>query len=86
MNNELPEWLEWKNNFHEAKRLIDDVRIDMNKVKVIKEDKKDFNGLNKLITDISNNKVKQENAVERLKKKYVWLGSTKAKRKYCFSK
>ena len=43
----------------------------MNKVKVIKEDKKDFNGLNKLITDISNNKVKQEDAVERLKKKYV---------------
>ena len=40
----------------------------MNKVKVSKEDKKVFNGLNKFITDISNNKIKKEDAVERLKK------------------
>ena len=48
--------------------MIDDIRIDMNKVKVSKEDKKVFNGLNKFITDISNNKIKKEDAVERLKK------------------
>ena len=36
----LPEWLESKNDFNEAKRLIDDIRIDMNEVKACKEDKK----------------------------------------------
>ena len=35
----LGEWLELRNDFNEAKRLIDDIRIDMNKVKVSKEDK-----------------------------------------------
>ena len=39
-DNELPEWLESRNDFNEAKRLIDDIRNDMNKVKVSKEDKK----------------------------------------------
>ena len=57
-----------KNDFNEAKRLIDDIRIDVNKVKVSKEDKKVFNDLNKLIIDINNNKVKKEDAVERLNK------------------
>ena len=66
-----PEWLESKNYFNEAKKLIDDIRTDMNKVKVSKVDKKAFNNLNKLITGISNNKVKKEDAVEKLKKRYV---------------
>ena len=48
--------------------MIDDIRIDVNKVKVSKEDKKVFNDLNKLIIDINNNKVKKEDAVERLNK------------------
>ena len=39
-DNELPEWLESRNDFNKAKRLIDDIRNDMNKVKVSKEDKK----------------------------------------------
>ena len=69
VDNALPEWLELKNNFNEAKKLIDDIRIDMNKAKVSKEDKKVFNDLNRLITDISDNKVEKENADERLKKK-----------------
>ena len=64
----LPEWLESKNDFNEAKRLIDDIGVDMNKVKASKEDKKVFNDLNKLIIDINNNKVKKEDAVERLNK------------------
>ena len=59
-DNVLLEWLKLKNDFNEAKRLIDDIRIDMNKVKVSKEDKNIFNDLNKLITGISNNKVKKE--------------------------
>ena len=56
----LPEWLELKNDFNEAKRLIDDIRIDMNKVKASKEGKKVFNDLNKLIIDINNNNVKKK--------------------------
>ena len=40
----------------------------MNKVKVSKKDKEVFNDLNKLIIDINNNKVKKENAAERLHK------------------
>ena len=56
--------------------MIDDIRIDMNKFKVSKEDKKVFNGLNKFITDISNNKIKKEDAAWRLKKgmsDLIWL-------------
>ena len=60
--------MESKNDFNEAKRLIDDIRIDMNKVNVSKEDKNFFNDLDRLITDISNNRVRKENAVERLNK------------------
>ena len=52
-DNELPKWLESKNDFNEAKRLIYDIRIDMNKVKVSREHKKVFIDLNKLITDKS---------------------------------
>ena len=55
----LPEWLESKSDFDLSKRLIDDIKIDMNKVKVCKEDKKVFNNLNKLILEINNNKVKK---------------------------
>ena len=36
VDNELPEWLESKNDFNKAERLIDDIRIDMNKVTVSK--------------------------------------------------
>ena len=75
----LPEWLESKNDFNEAKRLIDDIRIDMNKVKASKEDKKVFNDLNKLIIDINNNKVKKEDAVERLNKSISDLDQLKQK-------
>ena len=64
----LPEWLESKNDFNKAKRLTDDIGVDMNKVRASKEDKKAFNDLNKLIIDINNSKVKKENAIERLNK------------------
>ena len=75
----LPEWLESKNDFNEAKKLIDDIEVDMNKVKVSKEDKKVFNDLNKLIIDINNNKVKKEDAVERLNKSISDLDQLKQK-------
>ena len=75
----LPEWLESKNDFNQAKRLIDDIKIDMNKFKASKEDKKVFNYLNKLIIDINNNVVKKEDAVERLNKSISDLDQSKKK-------
>ena len=75
----LPEWLESKNDFNEAKKLIVDIEVDINKVKASKEDKKVFNDLNKLITDINNNKVKKEGAVERLNKSISDLDQLKQK-------
>ena len=48
--------------------MINDIEVDINKVKVSKEDKKVFNDLNKLILDINNNKVKKKDAVERSNK------------------
>ena len=51
----------------------------MNKVKASKEDKKVFNNLNKLIIDINNNKVKKEDAVERLNKSISDLDQSKKK-------
>ena len=72
--------MESKNDFYEAKRLIDDIRIDMNKVKVGKAGKKAFNDLNRLITDISNNKVKKENAIESFLKSISDLNQLKQKK------
>ena len=77
--NLLPEWLESKNDFNEAKKLIKDIEVDVNKVKVSKEDKKFFNDLSKLIIDINNNKVKKEDAVERLSKSISDLDQLKQK-------
>ena len=84
MDNNLPNWLELKNDFNEAKGLINDIRIDMTKVKVTKEDRNVFNGLNKLITDINNNRVKKEYAVERLKKSISDLTRIRQKQKTVF--
>ena len=68
-----------KNDFNEAKRLIGDIGIGMNKVKASKEDKKVFNDLNKLIIDINDNNVKKEDAVERLNKSIFDLDQLKQK-------
>ena len=84
VDNNLPNWLELKNDFNEAKGLINDIRIDVTKVKVTKEDRNVFNGLNKLITDINNNRVKKEYAVERLKKSISDLTRLRQKQKTVF--
>ena len=73
-----------KNDFNETKILIDDIRIDMNKVKTSKEDKKVFNDLNRLITDINNNKVKKKDVVERLNKSMSDLDQLKQKQSTAF--
>ena len=53
--------------------MIDDIRTEMNKVKASKKD------LNKLIIDVNNNKVKKEDAVERLNKSVSELDQLKQK-------
>ena len=76
--------VESKNDFNEAKSLVDDMRIDMNKVKASKEDKKVFDDLNKLIIDINNNKVQKEDAIERLNKSISDLDQLKQKQSTAF--
>ena len=64
--------------------MIDGIEVDMNKVKVSNEDKKVFNYLNKLIIDINNNKVKKEDAIERLNKNISDLDQLKQKQSTIF--
>ena len=80
----LPEWLKSKNDFNEAKRLIDDIGVDINKVKASEEDKKVFNNLNKLITGINKNKVKNKYAIERLNKSISDLNQLNQKQSTAF--
>ena len=69
---------------NKAKRLIDDIRIDINKARVSKEDKNIFYGLNRLMTDISNNRVNKENALEILKNRMSDLRRVREKQKTVF--
>ena len=69
---------------NKAKRLIDDIRIDINKARVSKDDKNIFYGLNRLITDISNNRVNKENALEILKNRMSDLRRVREKQKTVF--
>ena len=55
----LPKWLSSKNDFNEVVKLINDIRADTNNVKPGSGDKKVFNDLEKLIYEMSNNKVKK---------------------------
>ena len=59
--------------------MIDDIEVDINRVKVSNEDKKVFNDLNKLIIDINNNKVKKKDPVKRLNKSISDLDQLKEK-------
>ena len=76
--------VESKNGFNEAKRLVDDIRIDMNKFKARKDNKIFFDDLNKLIIDINNNKIKKEDVVERLNKSISDLDQLKQKQSTAF--
>ena len=64
--------------------MINDIRIDMNKDKANKEDKKVFNNLNKLIIDISNNKNEEKDTVERLEKSIYDLEQLRKKQRTDF--
>ena len=51
----LPKWLYSKNDFKEAIKLIEDIKVDTNNVKS-NGDKKVFNNFTELINNIKNNK------------------------------
>ena len=70
----LPEWLSSKNDFNEAKRLINDIRADTNNVKPSSNNNFFFNYLDKLINDISNNK-KKKMLLKEWQKVYQTLNS-----------
>ena len=55
----LPKWLYSKNDFIEAIKLIEDIKVDKNNVKP-NGDKKVFNDLNELINNIKNSKTKKK--------------------------
>ena len=73
-----------KNDFNEAAKLINDIRDDTKNVKPGSGDKKVFDDLEKLINDISNNKVKKESAIKRMKKSLAELKQLRPKKVLVF--
>ena len=64
--------------------MIDDIGVDINKVKASKEDEKVFNNLTKLIIGINKNKVKNKYTIERLNKSISDLNQLKQKQSTTF--
>ena len=62
---ELTECLSSKNDFNEARKLINDIRADKNEVKSSSGDEKVFNDLNRLINDIKNKKTTKKSAIKK---------------------
>ena len=69
----LPKWLSLKNDFNGGAKLINDIRDDRNNVKPGYGDKKVFNDLEKLINDMSNDKVKKESVIKTVKRSIAEL-------------
>ena len=63
---ELPEWLKSRNDFNEARKLINDITADTNRVRSSSGDEKVFNDLNELINDIQNKKIKRKDAIKKI--------------------
>ena len=66
-------------------KMINNIRANTNNVKGSSNYKTLFNNLNRLIADISNNKVNEEKVIKRMKKSIFDLEKLKQK-KDCFSK
>ena len=64
----MPKWLDSKNDFKEAIKLIEYIRTDTNNVKSSSRDKNVFNNLDKLINDIKSKKRNtRKNTIEKKK-------------------
>ena len=56
-----------RNDFNEARKLINDIRADTNKVKSGSGHEKVFNDLNGLINDIQNKKTKRKSTIKKIR-------------------
>ena len=63
----MPKWLNSKNDFNKAIKLIEDVRANTNNVKSSSANKKFFNDLDKLINDMKNKKTTKEDNIKKIK-------------------
>ena len=64
---ELPEWLSSRNHFNEARKLINDIGVDRNKVNSSSGNEKVFNDFSGLTNDIQNKKTKRKNAIKKIR-------------------
>ena len=55
-----------KNDFNKAKKLINDIGADTNKVKSSSGNKKVFNDLNRLINDKQNRETTRKSTIEKI--------------------
>ena len=62
----MPKWFHSKNDFKKAIKLIEDIRADTTNAKS-SGNKKVFNNLDKLISDIKNKKSTRKNTIEKIK-------------------
>ena len=56
-----------RNDFNEARKLINDIGADTNKVKSSSGDEKAFNDLNRLVNDMQNKKIKRKSAIKKIR-------------------
>ena len=56
-----------RNDFNEARKFINNIRADTNKVKSSSGDEKVFNDLNGLINDIQNKKTTRKSAIKKIR-------------------
>ena len=82
----LPKWLSSKNDFNEAKKLINDIRADTNEVKSSSGDKKVFNDFNELVNDMQNKKTRRRSTIKKIRNVIFDLDQQRQEKKYCFSK
>ena len=62
---ELPKWVSSKNDFNEARELINDIGVDTNRVKSSSGNEKVFNDLNGLLNDMQYKKTTRKGAIKK---------------------
>ena len=74
-----------KNDFNEARKLINNIRADTNKVKSSSGDEKFFNDLSGLINGMQNKKTTRKSAIKKIRNIISDLDQQRQKI-YCFAK
>ena len=83
---ELPESLSSKNDFNEARKLINNTRTDTNKVKSSSGNEKAFKDLDGLINDVKNKKTTRKSAIKKISGIRSDLDQKRQKKKVLFFK